>query len=39
MEPGELKTEKEFKTEPGIVDYIVAVIGGLALAYLAASGV
>lgn len=39
MKSSELKTEKEFKTEPGIVDYIVAVIGGLALAYLAASGV
>jgi len=35
MKPSELKTEKEFKTEPGIV----AVIGGLALAYLAASGI
>lgn len=39
MKPSELKTKKEFKTEPGIVDYIVAVIGGLALAYLAASGI
>ena len=39
MKPSELKTEKEFKTELGIVDAIVAVIGGLALAYLAASGI